>query len=305
MSIFAKHDDPGFQKQAELAHRMERLCRQDGVHATAIPFLSLIRSSDTTQSLHQVLEPSLCIVAQGAKVVMLEEESYTYNPSSYLVVSVDLPISSQITEASADSPYLCLRLQIDPQQLFNIVQNADLEHARKSSPQRGIFVSETQPELLEAAVRLVSLLDTPEDIPVLGPLFYQEILYRLLKDNQGDYLRQLAMNGSSSHRITEAIHRIKLEYDKPLRIEELASSVHMSQSSLHRHFKEITNMSPLQYQKKIRLLEARRLLLSEGVDAADAGFKVGYESPSQFSREYGRMFGRPPISDVKRLKSNN
>jgi len=169
---------------------------------------------------------------------------------------------------------------------------------------RGLYVSQTNSLLLDAVVRLVHLLESPQDVPVLAPLVIREILYRILQGNQGESLKQLVMTGSHSNRIAEVIKRIKQDYDKPLRIEELSKLANMSPSSLHRHFKEVTAMSPMQYQKQLRLQESRRLLLSESADAADVGFQVGYESPSQFSREYARLFGLPPISDIKRLRSD-
>lgn len=235
---------------------------------------------------------------------MLEQERYCYGPSNYLVVSVDLPISAQITEASLEDPYLCLRIKLDPLQIFDLIKESPSESMKKRELQRGIFVSETNSDLIDAVIKLVRLLDTPEDVPILGPLFIREIYYRVLKGEQGKYLRQIAQDGSNLQRIISVIHWIKNNYAAPLSIEELAHSIHMSPASLFRHFKELSAMSPLQYQKKIRLLEARRLLLSEAIDAAEAGFRVGYESPSQFSREYRRMFGMPPVSDIRQLQSS-
>ncbi|MBB6633188.1 AraC family transcriptional regulator N-terminal domain-containing protein [Cohnella thailandensis] len=287
----------------ELSKLIGKFAADDGVHSTVIPSLELIRSSTTTLPVLRVHEPALCIVAQGSKVVMLEQDRFSYGPSNYLVVSMDLPISAQITEASLDNPYLCIRLKLDPLQILDILRESSAPSIKKKGMRRGIFVSETNPSLLDAAIRLVRLLETPEDVPILEPLILRELYYRILKGEQGEYLKQIARDGSSMQRIVTVIRRIKNNYAEPLHTEELANSVHMSPASLFRHFKEATAMSPLQYQKKIRLLEARRLLLSEAVDAAEAGFRVGYESPSQFSREYRRMFGMPPISDMKQLQS--
>ncbi len=292
------------EKQAELARLIERFSNQDGVLTTAIPSLHFVRSSNTTVPIHQVHEPALCIVAQGRKVVMLAEESYHYGTFDYLVVSVDLPISGQVIQASAEAPYLCLRLNFDPHQVLDLIKESAFPTSPMPDSRRGLYVSQTNSLLLDAVVRLVHLLENPQDVPVLAPLAIREILYRILQGNQGESLKQLVMTGSHSNRIAEVIKRIKQDYDKPLRIEELSKLANMSPSSLHRHFKEVTAMSPMQYQKQLRLQESRRLLLSESADAADVGFQVGYESPSQFSREYARLFGLPPISDIKRLRSD-
>ncbi|UUZ94553.1 AraC family transcriptional regulator [Paenibacillus sp. P25] len=290
------------KSQAELSRLIKKYTIHDGVHPTIVPSLQLIRDSSTTLPVLRVHEPALCIVTQGSKVVMLEQESYPYGPSNYLVVSVDLPISAQITEASPNRPYLCIRLQFDPLQILDIMRDSDLQSGKKGEVRRGLYVNEASDSLLDVAVRLLRLLETPEDVSALAPLVIREIFYRVLKGKQGGFLRQIAVNGSTSQRIAAVIDQIKNDYAKPLRVEELALSVHMSPASLFRHFKEVTAMSPMQFQKKIRLLEARRLLLSETMDAAEAGFRVGYESPSQFSREYGRFFGKPPISDIKHLR---
>ncbi|MGR6128812.1 AraC family transcriptional regulator N-terminal domain-containing protein [Paenibacillus sp. SER-28] len=292
------------EKQAELARLIERFSNQDGVLTTAIPSLHFVRSSNTTVPIHQVHEPALCIVAQGRKVVMLAEESYHYGTSDYLVVSVDLPISGQVIQASAEAPYLCLRLNFNPHQVLDLIKESAFPTSPMPDSRRGLYVSQTNSLLLDAVIRLVHLLENPQDVPVLAPLVIREILYRILQGNQGESLKQLVMTGSHSNRIAEVIKRIKQDYDKPLRIEELSKLANMSPSSLHRHFKEVTAMSPMQYQKQLRLQESRRLLLSESADAADVGFQVGYESPSQFSREYARLFGLPPISDIKRLRSH-
>jgi len=288
------------KSQTELSGLIEKFAIQDGVHSTIIPSLELIRSSTTTSPVLRVHEPALCIVAQGSKVVMLGTERYDYGPSNYLAVSVDLPISAQITEASRKSPYLCIRLGLDSRQILDIMEESVLPLRKRTEIRRGLFINETNRYLTEAAVRLVRLLETPEDAPVLAPSVIREIYYRVLKGEQGEYLKLIAMDGSNVRRIATVINRIKADFAMPLRIEELADLVHMSPASMYRHFKNVTAMSPLQYQKKIRLLEARRLLLSEATDAAEAGFRVGYESPSQFSREYRRMFGMPPIQDTKK-----
>jgi AraC-like DNA-binding protein len=240
-------------------------------------------------------------VAQGTKLVMLAQDGYQYDPAHYLVVSVDLPISGEIIQAIPEYPYLCLRLDFDPKKIFDIIKETDQKSSKKGDSKQGLFVSKKNSFLLDAVLRLVRLLDVPQDIPVLTPLVIREILYRILQDEQGDSVKQIAMIGSHAQRIAKVIHLIKRDFAKPLRIEELALTANISSSSLHHHFKQVTKMTPLQYQKQLRLQEARRLMLSEVADAANAGFQVGYESPSQFSRDYSRMFGLPPISDIKRL----
>jgi AraC-like DNA-binding protein len=297
-------DNRVMEQQKELAGHIERFCYDDGVHSTAISSLHFIRASHKSEPIHSIHEPALCIVAQGTKLVMLAQDGYQYDPAHYLVVSVNLPISGEIIQATSESPYLCLRLDFDPKQIFDIIKESNQTTSKKGDSQRGLFVSKMNSLLLDAVLRLVRLLDTPEDIPLLAPLVIREILYRILQDEQGDSVKQIAMIGSHAQRIAKVIHLIKQDFAKPLRIEELALTANMSSSSLHHHFKQVTRLSPLQYQKQLRLQEARRLLLSEVADAANAGFQVGYESPSQFSREYSRMFGLPPISDIKRLRES-
>jgi AraC-like DNA-binding protein len=299
-----RQDDGVTKQQQELALLIDRFTKNDGTYSTAIPSLHFIRVSKQSEPIHSIHKPALCIVANGSKLVMLAEECYQYNPASYLVVSVDLPVSGQVIQATSDSPYLCLRLDFEPDQIFDIIRESNQAWNKTGDSGRGLFISTTKFSLLEAVLRLVRLLETPQDIPVLAPLVIREIFYRILQDEHGDSVKQFAQMGSRAQRIAKVIDLIKYDFVKPLRIDQLAMAVNMSPSSLHHHFKDITAMSPLQYQKQIRLQEARRLLLSETMDAADAGFQVGYESPSHFSREYARMFGLPPMSDVKRLRDS-
>ncbi|SFB45101.1 AraC-type DNA-binding protein [Cohnella sp. OV330] len=296
------YDQPIADKLAKLAGLIEKHTGSDGVFRTAVPSLHLIRTSKSTMPVHTIYEPAVVIVARGTKVVMLGGDSYTYGPSAHFVVSVDLPVTSRLLQASAESPYLCLRLGLDPAQVLEVMKGAELEGEDERESKRGAFVEQTSPALLDAAVRLVRLLDSPREISYLAPLVIREMYFRLLSGSQGGAFRQIALAGSGTSRIAGVIARIKRDYAQPLHIGELARMAHMGPSSLHRYFKELTALSPLQYQKRLRLQEARRLLLSESVDAADAAYRVGYESPSQFSREYARLFGLPPISDIKRLR---
>ncbi|NHN31708.1 AraC family transcriptional regulator [Paenibacillus sp. S3N08] len=292
------------KQQQELARIIERHTPQDGTHPTAVPSLYFIRASRPSDLVHSIYEPALCIIAQGSKMVMLSQESYQYDPASYIVASVHLPISGQIIQATPQSPYLCLKLQFSPMQILDIIRVSEPAKSHKKDSGRGLAVSKMNSTLLDSVLRLVRLLDTPRDIPVLAPLVIREILYRVLQDEQGNSVKRFAMNSNHSQHIAKVIELIYQDYAKPLRIDELATAVNMSSSSLHHYFKEVTAMSPLQYQKQIRLQEARRLLLSHTLEAADAGFQVGYESPSQFSREYARMFGLPPRSDITRLRAS-
>lgn len=287
---------------AELAARITQFSNTDGIHPTAVAGMEFIRSSVTGEPVHNVYLPSLCVIAQGAKQVMLGDEIYLYDRSRYLAASVDLPIVGTVIEATPEQPYLCFKLDLDPKEIASLLLEAELPVAGTSTPARGLFVSSLSREMIDAVLRLVRLLDAHEDIPALAPLARREILYRLLKSEEGYRLRQMATAHSQTKRIAKAIEWLKSHYVEPLRIEHVASEANMSASSLHHHFKAVTAMSPLQYQKQLRLQEARRLLLSEAVDAATAGHRVGYESPSQFSREYSRLFGAPPGRDLQQLR---
>lgn len=288
--------------QDELAKIIEAYSGQDGVHATAIPSLFFNRQTTITGPAYGVFKPSLCIVVQGAKDVWLAQERFRYSPADYLVASVDVPVIGQVVEASPDIPYLSLKLEFTPKEVMDVLSNLETRIASKEKSSHAIFVSQIETSLLDAVLRLVRLLDNPVDIPVLAPLVTKEILYRVLQGQHGEKLEQLAIEGSYTYRIKNVIERLMHRYDQAFRIEDLAEMANMSVSSFHRHFKEVTAMSPLQFQKQLRLYEARRLLLSEAADAAEVAFRVGYESPSQFSREYSRMFGLPPKEDLKRVK---
>jgi len=289
-------------QQMELAKHIQRFCKEDGTHITDIPSLHFIRASHTSKPIHVLHEPALCIVAQGKKIVMLAQDSYTYDSTQYLVVSLSLPISGEIIQASPENPYLCLRLDFKPEQIFDIMKESNQTIKEKRDSQRGLYVSQMKTSLMDAVLRLVRLLDTPNDIPILAPLVIREILYRILQEEQANSIKKIAMIGSHTQRIAKVINLIKRDFTKPLRIDDLASFANMSPSTLHQHFKQVTRLSPLQYQKQLRLQEARRLMLSSDLDAADAGFQVGYESPTQFNREYSRLFGFPPKSDIKRFR---
>ncbi|HEY9668003.1 MAG TPA: AraC family transcriptional regulator [Coleofasciculaceae cyanobacterium] len=275
----------------------------NGAHKTAIPQLQFMRESVVSTAMCGVAEPILGIVVQGKKEALLGEETYQYGAAQYLVISVDLPLSGFVVEATPEKPYLGFKLKLDPAQLCDIIAQIRPATGRKENSVRGLFVSDADAPLIGCAIRLTQLLDTPQDIPFLAPMIIREIYYRLLTGEQGEAVRQIATSGSNMQRIAEVLKLIKADFTRSLRVEDLALAANMSPASFHRHFKEVTSMSPLQYQKQLKLLEARRLMLAENFDATNAAYQVGYESPSQFSREYSRMFGAPPQRDIERLRT--
>jgi AraC-like DNA-binding protein len=244
--------------------------------------------------------PALALIAQGSKRVLIGDEEYEYDPLHYMVTSVDLPAVGKVEVVSATQPYLGLRLDLDVKVIGELIQDESLPPARHADPSRGLYVNRLSATMLDAVLRLLRLLDTPDDIPILAPMIKREILYRLLRHGQGARLRQIALQDSQTQRVAKAIRLLRENFAQSLRIESIARDVHMSVSSLHHHFKAITAMSPLQYQKQLRLQEARRLMLLGDIDVAIAAHRVGYESASQFSREYSRCFGAPPLRDRRR-----
>lgn len=281
-----------------------RHARNDGIHSTAIPSVSLIRSASPTMPMPVVYEPTLCLVAQGRKQAMLGTTAYVYDPAKYLIASVDLPVMGSVIEASEAVPYLCLALDLDTAVLSELALRHPLREESVSAPPAGITLNDTTPELLDAAVRLAGLLDRPRDIEALAPLVIREMLYRLLTENGNSIIRQMAQADSRLNQIAKAIAWLRSHYKEACRIDELVEIAGMSRSSFHAHFKAITSMSPLEFRNQLRLQEARRLMVTEAVDAAEAGYAVGYESPSQFSRDYARLFGMPPAKDAWRLRTD-
>lgn len=287
--------------QRELAAIIERYSGgQDGLWETPVPGLSFYRTSHTQGPMCGVYRSVLAIIPQGAKRVVLGDEAYEYDRDHYLLTSVDLPVMGQVTQANPQVPYLCFILEIDARKVGELLGTATV--AVMAADPRGMGVSRLDRGLADAALRLARLVESPRDIAVLAPLVERELLYRLLCGQQGARLRNTVLADSHGHRVARAIDWLKDNYHEPLSIDALADRVNMSKSSLHHHFKALTAMSPLQYQKQIRLQEARRLLLSECADAASVARRVGYESPSQFSREYRRLFGAPPVQDIARFR---
>jgi len=283
---------------AELVRLAMRAAPTHATHTTAIPELQIIRSDQVVSRINAVHRPSLCFIAQGAKLVTLGGKVYRYAQHEFLFTSVALPVTGEIVEASARAPYLCLVLEIDPSTVFDLVTESRASPSRTSEP--AIFVGVREAQMSDAFLRLLRCLESADEARVLAPGIIREIVFRLLAGRYGDAVRAVGVADSQTHRIARAIECLKRDYAKPLRTTHLAKLAGMSVSSFHQHFKTVTTISPHQYQKVLRLQEARRLLVSNNTSAADAAFHVGYESPSQFSREYARMFGAPPKTDVKR-----
>jgi AraC-like DNA-binding protein/phage gp36-like protein len=285
----------------ELVERIARAMREDGT-TQPLQGLYLSRSSLPLERIHSVLEPSVCMIAQGSKEVLLGESRYRYDPSHYLLATVDLPRVSQVLEASQEQPYLALRLSLSPALVGEVMVEAGYASPPGHTDVRAIAVSPLDGHLLDAFVRLTRLLDAPAEARVLLPLITREIIYRLLTGEQGARLRHLAILGGYTPSIARAVERLRQDFDQPLRIEQMARELGMSVSGLHHHFKAVTAMSPLQFQKQLRLQEARRLMLGEDLDAASAAYRVGYHDASHFNREYKNLFGVPPMRDVQRLR---
>ena len=289
------------RSRAELTGRLAQAISGDGV-VEPVPGLRLGRASAPTAVVRSVYIPALCVVAQGSKELWLGEERYRYDPHHYLITTASLPVASRITGASPAQPFLTVMLALDPALVGSVMVEAGYPVPREQASVRAIAVSPLQADLLDAVVRLVRLVNTPADAQVLAPLVTREIIFRLLAGEQGARLRQIATLGGQRHRIVKAIERLRTSFDQSLRIEALADELGMSISGFHHHFKAVTAMSPLEFQKQLRLQEARRLMLGEGFDASSAGFRVGYNDASHFTREYKRLFGEPPMRDVERLR---
>jgi AraC-like DNA-binding protein len=275
---------------------------QEELLISAIPGLILFCREKPTQPTTSMYEPSICLVAQGAKQVFLGDEAFLYDTNHFLITSVDMPTVVRVVKASKEKPCIGLVLKLDRREISQLMVDSALPAPQSQQTSRGMALSRITLPLLNAFQRLIDLLDEPRDIPILAPVIQREILYRLLMGEQGARLRQIASAGSQGHQVARAIDWLKSNYTQPLRIDDLATQVNMSTSTFHHHFRSLTAMSPLQYQKWLRLNEARRLMLTEYLDAATAAFRVGYESPSQFSREYSRLFGESPLRDITKFR---
>ncbi|MBD6618778.1 AraC family transcriptional regulator [Komarekiella sp. 'clone 1'] len=285
----------------ELVERIARAISEDGI-VEPIKGLRLARFSQPGEPLYGVSESIFCITAQGSKEVFLGEYRYQYDPYNYLLSTAELPIVSRILAPSKEQPYLGVYIIIDPAVVASVMVEMGQLPPRSQSPVRAIEVSPLDATLLDVVVRLSRLLDSPDDARLLLPLISREIIYRLLSGEQGHRLRQMTVLGGHTHRISQAVEKICREFNKPMHVEELARGISMSVSGFHHHFKQVTALSPLQFQKQLRLQEARRLMIGEALDATTAGFRVGYDDTSHFNRDYKRLFGVPPMRDVERLQ---
>lgn len=275
----------------------KRHVRKDGFHPTAIPSLEIVRASAPSEPVPGVYRPSLCYVLQGTKEAVISGKTFRYGFGQYLVSSVDLPVTGEVTEATPSRPYLCLVVSLAPELIYDVLQSTT--RRMSAGTRSGIYVGRAEPALTDAVARLARCLDSSDDGVILVPGILKEIIYRLLAGPFGAMIAEMGMAGSRTQRISRAIAHLKNRFAEPLRVSDLARLSGMSASTFHEHFRRITTMSPIQYQKLLRLQEARRLLVSDGAGAGDIGFRVGYQSPSQFSREYSRYFGRPPSVDLR------
>ena len=288
----------------ELADRLAHLLGKHHRVDAAIAGLSLHRWEHPTPPTSYMLAPSICLIGQGQKRLFLGDDVFVYDACTFLISSIELPVVTQIIEASPDQPYLGLTMDLDLDMISELMITTPQAPGRNSQETLGVAVSTLPDGISSAFVRLLELLDQPDDIATLAPLIQREIFYRLLKTNQGPRLRNIITSGNHSHQIAQVIEWLKANYTKPVKIETLANHAGMSVSAFHSHFRATTAMTPLQFLKRMRLNEARRLMLANQLDASRAAYEVGYESPSQFSREYSRMFGAPPIKDIRQLAAS-
>src|SRR5215470_11819595 len=291
--------------RTELVSRIAAHAPSAGEHPTAIDGLVLFRRPQATACYRAAVEPSLTVFVQGKKRMSMGGTPYLCGPSSFFLSSIDVPIESQIVEASEEVPLLSMLLRLDMPVVREILNREELPEPETFWQPRGVAIGQASAGLLNACSRLMELLDTPEDIPFLSHLIQREIIYRILKTSQGARLRTIATTGELGNRTARAISWLRDNYTKPLHMEELATIARLGVSTLHHQFRALTAMSPLQYQKQLRLQRARERMLMEGMDATNAAYEVGYESVSQFNREYSRFFGQPPMRDVKSLRAAN
>jgi AraC-like DNA-binding protein len=287
----------------ELVERIAHALPEDGI-LDAFPGFRLARSAKPTEPVRSVYAPAFCFVAQGRKQALLGEEVFRYDPGHYLLYTVELPLTVQVKEASKERPYLGFRLSLDSSLVASVMMESGVEPKKGDAAIKAMAVGPMDAELLDASVRLVRLLDAPGASKVLAPLIVREIVFRLLAGGQGARFSHLLAGGADTRRISQAIGYLREHFDRSLRMDNIAHELGMSVSGFHHHFKSVTAISPLQFQKQLRLQEARRLMLDEDLDAASAGYRVGYEDPAYFSRDYKKLFGAPPQRDIARLRGN-
>jgi AraC-like DNA-binding protein len=279
-----------------------RYCGREGNHSTPLPGFKVVRRDKTTEAMPSMYSALVCLVLQGEKKVWSGRKVFRYNPENYLVSCVDVPAIFQVTKATPQQPYVGLTLELQPSIVYEILHESNILELKEDGTDGGFFVEQVTPELADAFARLLRSMENKNDLKILAPSIVREIHYRLMNSRYGMKIRQLGVAGSKSQRIGKVVEHLQKDYAMPLKVTDLAQMANMSPSALHLHFRQVTNLSPLQYQKQIRLQEARRILSIETTDAASVAFKVGYESPSQFSREYRRLFGEPPMRDMDRLR---
>jgi AraC-like DNA-binding protein len=301
--IEAFKPNPVRQLRAELAGKIATLIGQEENRITEIPGVSLHKRTSPTPPCRTTYHPGIIVVAQGSKQVNLGRTSFIYDESNFLLTAVDLPIVSWVAEATQEVPCLVLSLKLDMCMVRELLALEEIHVAEALPDGPAMSIGETTPEFLNACCRLLDLLESPQDIPFLSGVIQREIIYRILRGPAGTRLRAISTLGDQSHRTAKVVAWITANYAKTLRVEELAHLTNMGVSTLHHHFRALTAMSPLQYQKQVRLQSARSLMLNNGLDAASVAFEVGYESATQFNREYSRFFGQPPMRDVRALLS--
>jgi AraC-like DNA-binding protein len=306
LRLVDKTPAPHHATSEKLARLISAYAPHDGSFPLHLPGLHVSRYTRiNTECAHALLSPCLCMIAQGAKSVIVSDEVYEYDPSRILVFSVSLPVAAQVTRASPSEPYLALRLNLDPRKIAELVLKVYPHGLQPVQERKAVYVTAVDESIVDAATRLMECLAQPSDVDLLAPLVVDEILIRLLRSRIGARVAQMGFAESSVHRLAKAISWLRANFSQPMKVEELAELVHMSVSSFHEHFKSVTSMSPLHYQKVLRLQEARRLMLSSMMDASAASQRVGYLSASQFSREYSRFFGNAPTKDIARLRNDS